>query len=65
LGVELEYSATDLTDLHEWELYSPDDFEEMAGTVGFDVVMRCAWFDPNLPPSADHLRMQLLLERSD
>lgn len=63
LRVELEYSDAALKDVHEWELYSPDEFERMAGTVGLHVVTRCAWFDPSIPPTADHLRMQFLLER--
>ena len=62
LRVELEYSDTDLRDVHEWELYSPGEFEKMAETVGLDVVTRCAWFDPSIPPNADHLRMQFVLE---
>lgn len=63
LRIELEYSDTQLRDVYEWELYSPDQFAQVAETVGFDVVSRCAWFDPNIPPSVDHLRMQVLLER--
>lgn len=63
LRVELQYSNTELRDVHEWELYGPDEFEEMAGTAGLHVVTRCAWFDPSVPPSADHLRMQFVLER--
>jgi SAM-dependent methyltransferase len=63
LRAELEYSDSDEGDVHEWEIYSPSDFEEMAIDVGLDVVVRCAWFDPAIPPSRDHLRMQFLLER--
>lgn len=64
LRVELEYSDSQLRDVHEWELYSPDEFGEIAETVGLGVVRRCAWFDQNVPPSPDHLRMQFLLERT-
>jgi SAM-dependent methyltransferase len=64
LRVELEYSDTQLRDVHEWEMYSPDQFAKVAESVGLDVVRCCAWFDPNIPPSPDHLRMQFLLERS-
>jgi SAM-dependent methyltransferase len=63
LRVELEYSDAEQIDVHEWELYSPREFGRIAETVGLDVVTRCAWFDPNIPPTADHLRMQFLLER--
>lgn len=63
LRVELEYSNSELRDVHEWELYTPDEFQEMAGGVGLNVVVSCAWFDPSIPPSPEHLRMQVLLER--
>lgn len=62
LRVELQYSGLRPQDVHEWELYSPDTFSDMAETVGLDVVTSCAWFDPRIPPSAEHLRMQFLLE---
>lgn len=64
LRVELEYSDTQLRDVHEWEMYSPDQFANVAESLGLDVVRCCAWFDPSIPPSPDHLRMQFLLERS-
>lgn len=63
LRVTLEYSDSELRDVHEWELYTPDEFADMAETVGLNVLLSCAWFDPSIPPSADHLRMQFLLER--
>lgn len=63
MRVELEYSGTDVRDVHEWHLYGPDEFEKLAVRTGLAVVARCAWFDLAVPPSADHLRMQFLLER--
>lgn len=63
LRVELEYSDRDEIDVHEWETYDPAALERMALDAGLDVVVRCAWFDPAVPPSEDHVRMQFLLER--
>lgn len=63
LRVELEYSDSEDVDVHEWEIYSPSDLEHLAIEAGLDVVVRCAWFDADTPPSQDHLRMQFLLER--
>lgn len=63
LRVELEYSGSAERDVHDWEIYSPSDVDEMADSAGLDVVLRCSWFDPAIPPSREHLRMQFLLER--
>jgi len=65
LRVELQYSDSGETDVHDWEIYRPDEFQELAETVGLEALLRCAWFDPAIPPSAEHLRMQFLLERAE
>jgi len=31
---------------------------------GLDVIVQCAWFDEDIAPAADHLRMQFVLEKS-
>ena len=63
MRVELRYSDADVVDVHDWEIYRPDEFQALAGVVDLEVLVRCAWFDPEIPPSAEHLRMQFLLER--
>jgi SAM-dependent methyltransferase len=63
LRVEIEYSGSDVRDVHDWEIYGPADFEQIANRAGLEVLLSCAWFDATVPPSADHLRMQWLLER--
>jgi SAM-dependent methyltransferase len=65
LRVELEYSDSAMLDIHEWEVYSPSELEDMAAEVDLDVVVRCAWFDPSVPPDRQHLRMQYLFERGE
>ena len=64
LRVELEYSESAGIDTHEWEVYTPSEITHLAREVNLSLVLCCAWFDEMIPPSADHLRMQLLLERS-
>lgn len=63
LCVELEYSDSDEIDRHEWEVYTPSEIECIGAEIGLSAVVRCAWFDAEIPPSVDHLRMQLLFER--
>jgi SAM-dependent methyltransferase len=64
LRVELEYYGSPALDVHDWEIYDPSDFENLAKAVGFEIRKSCAWFDAAIPPSESHLRMQFLLERS-
>lgn len=63
LCVELEYSDTDGVDSHEWEIYTPSEIIQAATDANLRVLLSCAWFDPSMRPSKEHLRMQLLLER--
>ena len=65
LCVELEYSDSDEIDRHEWEVYTPSELRRMGAEIGLSAIVRCAWFDAEIPPSVDHLRMQLLFERSE
>ena len=50
-------------DVFEWRIYTPDEIEELAARLGFRCVVACAWFDEQIAPSADHARMQFVLER--
>lgn len=63
LRVELEYSDSNQKDVHDWEVYSPSEIQHAAGGVGLRTIVGCAWFDPSIPPSSDHLRMQFVFER--
>jgi SAM-dependent methyltransferase len=63
LRVEIEYSDSEVQDVHDWEIYRPSDFEDIASRAGLEVLLSCAWFDVTMRPSEDHLRMQFLLER--
>ena len=60
--VRLSYSSG-ASDEFEWRLYTPDELSEVCAAAGLDTVLRCAWFDESLPASAEHARMQFVLER--
>jgi len=50
-------------DILEWKLFAPDEFADLAKENGFSTVLRCAWFDESLAPSAEHARMQFMFEK--
>lgn len=62
LRVQVAYSSGG-ADEFEWRLYTPVEFTELCQKVGLHVIHSCAWFVETLPPSADHARMQFVLER--
>lgn len=60
---QLEYEDAP-ADVFEWQLYTPDEFGALAESSGFSEIARCAWFNETIAPSAEHARMQFVLERS-
>ena len=62
LRCEIHYDSAPV-DVLEWQLYSPDEFAQIAQASGLAELMRCAWFDESLSPSAEHARMQFVFER--
>jgi SAM-dependent methyltransferase len=62
LNVGIEYSGSDGMDQYEWQVYTSSELKQLASDQGLDMQVCCAWFDAALPPSQDHLRMQLLFE---
>jgi SAM-dependent methyltransferase len=62
LRVELAYEHGG-SDVFEWRLYDEHEFRELADSCGFRTVLSCAWFDENIPVSAEHARMQFVFER--
>jgi hypothetical protein len=63
LTVTLDYGSDLPPDVYEWQLFSPDTFSELARQSGFGLLLACAGFDQETPPSTDLPRMQILLER--
>lgn len=61
--VHLNYPGAQDEDAFDWLVYTPDQLRETGASLGLDALFACAWFDRAVPPSADHLRMQLLFEK--
>lgn len=61
--VHLNYSGTSDEDHFDWLTYTPEQLIETAAAVGLSPLLACAWFDADIAPSANHLRMQLLFEK--
>jgi SAM-dependent methyltransferase len=59
---EIHYE-TQPADILDWHLYTSDEFAALAESWGFIELTRCAWFNENLRPSAEHARMQFVFER--
>ncbi len=62
LRVELDYEPGE-GDTFEWHLYTPEEFLELAESLGFRLVISCALFKPEHQPSKKYARMQFVLER--
>jgi SAM-dependent methyltransferase len=62
LRIVLEYDG-EPGDVLEWRLYTPAELRELCSSAGLTTLLECAWFDETLPPSREHARMQLVLER--
>ena len=63
LRVELSYDGRAACDAFEWRVYTVDEWRQLSAAAGLDVIVRCAWFDEDIAPSAEHLRMQFVLEK--
>jgi SAM-dependent methyltransferase len=47
----------------DFEIFTPEQLAERAGSAGFRLVESCCWWDRQLPPDPKHPRFQLTLER--
>lgn len=61
--VTIDYEGRDVTDEFDWEVFTPEGIVERADPFGLRPLLRCAWFDPDIPPGPEHVRMQVLFER--
>jgi SAM-dependent methyltransferase len=64
LTVRLDYGPDLPPDVYEWQLFSPQTIAALARQSGFELLLACAGFDQDTPPSADLARMQLVFERA-
>lgn len=62
--VKLSYSDSDDRDAFDWHVFTPDTLAATAADCGLSPLLACAWFDADVPASAEHVRMQLLFERT-
>ena len=64
LRVELAYHGGPVEDIFEWELYRPEQLNELASSCGLDCILVCSGFDEAAAPSPEVPRMQLVYERA-
>jgi SAM-dependent methyltransferase len=62
LQLELLYDG-EVGDRFDWQMYSPKELAAVCEETGLVVVLSCAWFDDAVSVSAEHARMQFVLER--
>ena len=63
--VRLSYSDSGDRDEFEWRVFTPEELAAEGAACGLSPLLACAWFDVDIPASAEHVRMQLLFERAD
>jgi len=62
LRVELLYDNGEKEEF-EWQLFLPEEIEALGLRCGLRTIMACTSFDEEQPPTAEHARMQIVLER--
>lgn len=63
LFVELEYPGGN-HEQFEWELFTPEQMEELAKDAGLNLLIACSGFDSNNLPSPGDPRIQFVLQTS-
>ena len=64
LFVRLDYpDGTD--EQFEWQMFTPQQMEQRAGSVGLTLSVSCTDFDVNTLPSPDNPRIQFVLQRTE
>jgi SAM-dependent methyltransferase len=64
LTVRSDYSDSALSDVFDWQLYTPDEICLQAGQFGFGPLVICTEFEETKPASADSPRMQFVFEKT-
>ena len=62
LTTRLDYGSG-VEDVFSWQLFTPKELTELAGTTALTPVLACTAFDEKILPSAEHARMQLVFAR--
>jgi SAM-dependent methyltransferase len=63
LIVELTYEGLHRGDRFEWQLFTPEDLEQLASRCGWRLHFSCSGFDPRQAPDPQRPRVQYVLER--
>jgi SAM-dependent methyltransferase len=61
--IHINYSGTEDEDTSDWLVYTPSQLRDTGSSAGLNPLFACAWFNRDLPPDAEHLRMQMLFEK--
>jgi SAM-dependent methyltransferase len=61
--VLLKDVSTGAEDLFNWQLFTPDELEELANSVGLAMHLACTGFDETLAASQNSPRMQMVFQR--
>lgn len=61
LVVELTYEGLGRGDRFDWQLFTPEELEQVASRCGWQLQLACAGFDPKRAPSAQQPRVQYVL----
>jgi hypothetical protein len=64
LTVTLDYGNGVLPDVFNWQLYTPEELEALAGDIGFMLVMLCTQYDETKSATSASPRMQLVFEKA-
>ena len=63
LTTSLDY-GTGVEDVFSWQLFTPEELNELARSAGLAPVLACTEFSEAVPPTPAHARMQLVFERA-
>lgn len=64
LIVDLEYRDRHQRETFDWQVFTPWEISDLAGSAGLDLVLACTGFDEQQAPSADRPRMQVVFASS-
>ncbi len=62
LRVRLDYADTAQVDQFDWEVFTPAELNDVAGSIGLRSMLACSGFDEALPPAPERPRMQIVLQ---
>ena len=63
LTVDLDYGESGASSRFVWQVYTPEEFVQLASECGFEMVASGTNADSKLPPSPEYPRMQFILQK--